>query len=131
MKKENLIVVILIILVVLLGFLIPRFIPQKDYFTELYFTEPEGLPLMMQPGSAYNFSFAVVSHEKESKEVDYLINSEILKENGTVWLNPEESKIVKISLIPSEQTENDKLTVSSGNLSIYFYYTVEKLKSPA
>ena len=133
MKNENLIFVVLIILVILIAFLSQRFFPQKEYFTELYFTEPESLPKLMWPGQAYNFSFEIKSYEKEKKDYHFQINSELISFDKNVVLEPGESKQFNITIIPRNLGKNN-LTINmdyngdydNKHQEIFFIYNVEE-----
>jgi len=131
MKNENLIFGVLIILVILIAFLSQMFFPQKEYFTELYFTDPENLPKLMWPGYSYNFSFEIKSHEKETREYLCQINSELISFDEKITLEPGESKQFNITIIPRNLGKNSLvINLDNNNYNkhqeIFFIYNVEE-----
>ena len=101
----------------------------KEYFTELYFNNPENLSRYIMPGQEYNFSFTIVSHEAELTVHDYIINFENESEKGQITLYPEKNQTIYASFTP--QNEEGNVTVYLNNSkaesqSIYFFYRTIK-----
>jgi len=128
--KAKLIIIIFIMLFLIVAF--PVFIRKnfpKEYFTEIYFNNPENLPKELESEKEYNFSFTIVSHEEGKTNYNYNIQSEFISESGKITLFPEENKTTKMAFKTEEMEERlvwDNLTVvikhDGEEQSIYFFY---------
>jgi len=114
---------IIIIFLVIIAFLIMQSISLKEHFTELYFNNPKSLPTIMKTNETYNFSFSIVSHEKEQKEYVYSITSELISEKKNITLNPGEN-ITMTRTVKSQNINEGNFTVfiENSNQSIHFFY---------
>ena len=128
------IVVILIILVIIIAlpFIILKY-SGKEYFTEIYFNDPENLPKIMETGGKYDVYFTIISHEKESTTYFYRVDSEIIFEETEIRLSegiellPGENKTIALIFTPEDIGEGN-VTVSLMNggkeRDIYFFYYI-------
>ena len=114
---------IIIISLVIIAFLIMQSISPKETFTELYFNNPEGLPRIIKINETNNFSFTIVSHEKEQKQYAYSITSELISEKNELSLAPGENATISRSIMAKEIGEGN-VTVSLDERRIYFFYYI-------
>ena len=98
---------------------------QKEYFTELYFTDIDDLPKEMLKNQVYNISFTLSSHEKDSKTYDIEIISSIQNKTITSTILPGQNKTTRIKIIPDKISDKSKFSIKCDDLEIYFYYTVK------
>jgi len=113
------------ILIFSLPIIVYEFSPKED-FTELYFNNPENLPKMMKTGNEYNFSFTIISHEKNLKSYEYSMESPLISEKGSFPLFPGEN-ITMTKSIKAESLGEGNMTISldSGQEIHFFYYILE------
>jgi uncharacterized membrane protein len=116
---------IIIISLVIIAFLIMQSISPKEHFTELYFNSPEQLPKKMTIGEDYNFSFTIISHEKELKQYAYSIDSGLISEKNSFTLTPGENITIARSIMAKEEGEGNVTVRLDENEIHFFYYTFE------
>jgi len=114
-----------LILLIAMPLLFYRYVP-KEHFTEMYFNNPENLPKMMKTGNEYNFSFTIISHEKNLKSYEYSMESPLISEKGSFPLFPGEN-ITMTKSIKAESLGEGNMTISldSGQEIHFFYYILE------
>jgi len=110
------------ILVISLPIAVYSFTP-KETFTELYFNDPEGLPRIININEAHNFSFTIVSHEKELKNYNYSIDSELISEKNEISLAPGENITISREIMAKEIGEGN-VTISLDENEIHFFYYI-------
>lgn len=76
---------------------------QDDAFTELYFTQPDALPDIMQLNHTYNVSFTFTNHELEPTEYVYSVESVFENFSRIVTLGVGESASFTLSVTPRER----------------------------
>ena len=110
------------ILVISLPLIVYTFSP-KEAFTELYFNNPEGLPKIIKINETNNFSFTIVSHEKELKNYKYDITSELISEKNEISLAPGENITIARSIMAKEEGDGN-VTVKLDENEIHFFYYI-------
>ena len=117
-------ILIALIMVISLPLLVYHFSP-KESFTELYFNNPEELPRIININETHNFSFTVVSHEKELKKYNYSIESQLISEKDEITLSPGENITIARNITARKIGEGN-VTVIFGDQEIHFFhYTFE------
>jgi uncharacterized membrane protein len=114
---------IIIISLVIIAFLIMQSISPKETFTELYFNNPGGLPRIIKINETNNFSFTIISHEKELKNYNYSITSELISEKNDITLAPGENITIARSIMAKEIGEGN-VTISLDKNEIHFFYYI-------
>jgi len=115
-------ILIAFILLISMPLLVYTFSP-KESFTELYFNNPEGLPRIIKINETNNFSFTIVSHEKELKNYNYSIDSELISEKNEITLALGENITIARSIVAKEIGEGN-VTVSLDEREIHFFYYI-------
>ena len=115
-------ILIAFILIISLPIMVYTFSP-KEAFTELYFNNPEGLPRIIKINEENNFSFTIISHEKELKNYDYSITSELISEKDEITLAPGENITIARSITAKEIGEGN-VTITLDEREIHFFYYV-------
>jgi len=115
-------VLIAFILVISLPIAVYSFTP-KESFTELDFNNPEGLPRIIKINETNNFSFTIISHEKELKNYNYSITSELISEKNEISLAPGENITIARSIMAKEIGEGN-VTIKLDDNEIHFFYYI-------
>ncbi len=91
--------------VAIVGFLIFRYAPVNENFSELYFENQEQLPDKIRVGEEESFAFTVVSHEGDKSSYHYAVklDDETIRE-GTFTLLPQEEKTIDIKFTAGESS---------------------------
>jgi len=99
------IIITCIIGIAIVGFLIFKYAPANEGFSELYFENQEQLPDKIRVGKQESFAFTVVSHEGDKSSYQYAVkfDDETIKE-GTFTLLPQEKKTIDIKFTAGESS---------------------------
>ncbi len=87
------------------AFVIFRYTPTDESFSELYFENQEQLPDEVRVGEEESFAFTVVSHEVEKSSYHYAVkfDDKVIKE-GTFTLLPQEKSTVHAKFSASDSS---------------------------
>jgi uncharacterized membrane protein len=115
-------ILIAFILIISLPIMVYTFSP-KETFTELYFNNPEGMPRIIKINETNNFSFTIISHEKEQKHYNYSITSELISETNEITLAPGENMTIAQNITAKEIGEGN-VTIRADEREIHFFYYI-------